>query len=31
MERGQIVAGSPKIFSQILHVLQPHLTAMMKS
>ncbi len=31
MERGQIVAGSPKIFSQILHVLQPHLTAKMKS
>jgi len=31
MERGQIVAGSPKIFSQILHVLRPHLTAKMKS
>jgi len=31
MERGQIVAGSPKIFSQILHVLQPHLSAKMKS
>ena len=31
MERGQIVAGSPKIFSQILVVLQPHLTAKMKS
>jgi len=30
MERGQIVAGNPKIFSQILHVLQPHLTAKMK-
>ena len=31
MERGQIVAGNPKIFSQILHVLQPHLTSKMKS
>ncbi len=31
MERGQIVAGNPKIFSQILHVLHPHLTAKMKS
>jgi myo-inositol-1(or 4)-monophosphatase len=31
MERGQIVAGSPKIFSQMLHVLKPHLTAKMKS
>jgi myo-inositol-1(or 4)-monophosphatase len=30
MERGQIVAGNPKIFSQILHVLQPYLTAKMK-
>jgi len=31
MERGQIVAGNPKIFSQILHVLQPHLTTKMKT
>jgi hypothetical protein len=31
MERGQIVAGNPKIFSQILHVLQPHLSSKMKS
>jgi myo-inositol-1(or 4)-monophosphatase len=31
MERGQIVAGSPKIFSQMLHVLKPHLTPKMKS
>ena len=31
MERGQIVAGNPKIFSQILRVLQPHLTAKMKA
>jgi len=31
MERGQIVAGNPKIFSQILHVLHPHVTAKMKN
>ncbi len=31
MERGQIVAGNPKIFSQILRVLQPHMTAKMKA
>ncbi|HEV8645622.1 MAG TPA: inositol monophosphatase family protein [Burkholderiales bacterium] len=31
MERGQIVAGNPKIFSQILHLLQPHLTSKMKA
>ena len=31
MERGQIVAGNPKNFSQMLHVLQPHLTAKMKA
>jgi myo-inositol-1(or 4)-monophosphatase len=31
MQRGQIVAGNPKIFSQILHVLQPHLTSKMRA
>ena len=31
MERGQIVAGNPKIFGQILRVLQPHMTAKMKA
>ena len=31
MERGQIVAASPKIFSQLLQAIQPHLTAKMKS
>jgi hypothetical protein len=31
MERGQIVAASPKIFSQLLQTIQPHLTAKMKS
>jgi myo-inositol-1(or 4)-monophosphatase len=30
LERGQIVAGSPKIFSQLLQVIQPHVTAKMK-
>jgi myo-inositol-1(or 4)-monophosphatase len=30
MERGQIIAGSPKIFSQLLQLIQPHLTAEMK-
>jgi myo-inositol-1(or 4)-monophosphatase len=31
LERGQIVAGSPKIFSQLLQVIQPHVTAKMKA
>jgi myo-inositol-1(or 4)-monophosphatase len=31
MEKGQIVAASPKIFSQILQLIQPHVTARMKS
>jgi len=31
MERGQIVAASPKIFSQLLQAIQPHLTPGMKS
>ncbi len=31
MERGQIVAASPKIFTQLLQVIQPHLTAKLKS
>ena len=31
LERGQIVAGSPKIFSQLLQVIQPHVTATMKA
>jgi myo-inositol-1(or 4)-monophosphatase len=26
LERGDIVAGNPKIFAQLLHVIQPHLT-----
>ena len=30
MERGQIVAASPKIFTQLLQTIQPHLTAKMK-
>jgi myo-inositol-1(or 4)-monophosphatase len=30
LERGQIVAGSPKIFSQLLQVIQPHLTPRLK-
>ncbi|MBC8006623.1 MAG: inositol monophosphatase, partial [Prolixibacteraceae bacterium] len=30
MERGQIVAASPKIFTELLQTLQPHLTAKMK-
>ena len=30
MEHGQIVAASPKIFSQLLQTIQPHLTAKMK-
>ncbi len=30
MERGHIVAGSPKIFAQLLQVIQPHVTAKMK-
>lgn len=31
MEKGQIVAASPKIFSQLLQLIQPHVTAKMKS
>ena len=31
MEKGQIVAASPKIFSQILQLIQPHVTAKMRS
>jgi myo-inositol-1(or 4)-monophosphatase len=31
MERGQIVAGNPKIFSQLLQVIQPHITAQLKT
>jgi myo-inositol-1(or 4)-monophosphatase len=31
MERGQIIAASPKIFSQLLQLIAPHLTAEMKS
>jgi myo-inositol-1(or 4)-monophosphatase len=26
MERGDIVAGNPKIFAQLLQVIRPHLT-----
>jgi myo-inositol-1(or 4)-monophosphatase len=31
MERGQIVAASPKIFTQLLQTLQPHMTAKLKA
>jgi myo-inositol-1(or 4)-monophosphatase len=31
MESGQIVAASPKIFSQLLQAFQPHLTPAMTS
>ncbi|MEO8004438.1 MAG: inositol monophosphatase family protein [Betaproteobacteria bacterium] len=31
MERGQIIAASPKIFTQLLQTLQPHMTAKLKA
>lgn len=31
MEHGRIVAGNPKIFSQLLQLIQPHLTPAMKA
>jgi len=31
MESGCIMAGNPKIFAQLLQVIQPHLTARMRS
>jgi hypothetical protein len=30
MDSGQIVAASPKIFTQLLQTIQPHVTAKMK-
>jgi myo-inositol-1(or 4)-monophosphatase len=31
LQRGHIVAGNPKIFAQMLHVIQPHLTPALKA
>jgi myo-inositol-1(or 4)-monophosphatase len=31
LQRGHIVAGNPKIFAQLLQVIQPHLTAALKA
>jgi hypothetical protein len=31
MQRGQIVAANPRLFSQILQVIQPHLTPALRA